>query len=355
MVSERRDPLVISRPFYLQSHNCGYCQCQKSMPSHEYPSEASIPKTPTHVTIGCKVEQMTCSDYDEFMNLGFRRSGDFLYKGDMLRGCCRMYTIRTELKQMNISKEHRQVVNRFKKAILDPESTKSGKSRDQRIQHNQRFSLSSLLEAERASSRFYTRFEPAKFSNEKFALYKKYQTVVHNDKPEDITKSSFTNFLCHSPFLDHEIEGTTQEWTELNTWVAESGKSADKDNLASRKATRLGPTHECYYLDGTLIAISVLDFLPSGVSSVYLIWDPDYAHLSLGTLSGIREIQMCHELNLGYYYLGYYIEDCDKMRYKKKFGGEVLDVCNEAFVPLEAVRPFMQNDQFWAISEDAME
>ena len=93
-----------------------------------------------------------------------------------------------------------------------------------------------------------------------------------------------------------------------------------------RQVSRLGPTHECYYLDGKLIAISVIDFLPTGVSSVYLIWDPDYAHLSLGTLLAVREVQMCHELNLGYYYLGYYLEDCDKMRYKKKFGGEVLDV-----------------------------
>ena len=104
-------------------------------------------------------------------------------------------------------------------------------------------------------------------------------------------------------------------------------------------------------MDGKLIAISVLDFLPSGLSSVYFIWDPDYAHLSLGTLLGIREIQMCKELGLGYYYLGYYIEDCAKMRYKGKFGGEVLDVCNGAYAPLERIKPFLHDGKFFTLSE----
>ncbi|GEQ69204.1 hypothetical protein JCM33374_g2875 [Metschnikowia sp. JCM 33374] len=381
MVKERRDPLVISRPFYLDSFDCGYCQCDKPTPepaARPFPPEANVPQKLTHVTIGCKVQQMTCGDYDDFINMGFRRSGDFLYKGDMLRGCCRMYTIRTSLKQMSILKEHRQVVNRFKRAILEPvdgqaghageakEAEEAGEAKEARKKtpkhdQNSKFVLSSLIEAEKSSARFHTRFEPAKFSEEKFALYKKYQISVHGDSPEKVTKSSFKNFLCDTPFLDREVNGSAEEWRELNSWVQhwngatqneQHHIAGDGPRKRTRQVRRRGPTHECYYLDGKLIAISVLDFLPSGISSVYLIWDPAYAHLSLGTLSGIREVQMCNELGLGYYYLGYYIDDCDKMRYKKKFGGEILDVCNETYVPLDKVRPMMENDNFWVITEE---
>ena len=37
-----------------------------------------------------------------------------------------------------------------------------------------------------------------------------------------------------------------------------------------------------YMMDGKLIAFSVIDILPGCVSSVYFVWDPDYAWASLG-------------------------------------------------------------------------
>jgi len=37
-----------------------------------------------------------------------------------------------------------------------------------------------------------------------------------------------------------------------------------------------------YMIDGKLIAFSVIDILPGCVSSVYFVWDPDYAWASLG-------------------------------------------------------------------------
>jgi hypothetical protein len=57
-----------------------------------------------------------------------------------------------------------------------------------------------------------------------------------------------------------------------------------------------GSHHVLYRLDGKIIAIAVLDLLPNAVSSVYFIWDPDYAGLSLGKLSALREAQMVREM-----------------------------------------------------------
>lgn len=328
------------------------------------PQEAHPPTQCTHISIGSQVELMLCQQYDELINQNFRRSGCFLYKGDMLRGCCRMYTIRTDFEHLKITKEHRQTVNRFRRAILPVEHVDEKLGKEGIEKHEKRrnsganpngavkksgkptpkhmFSLDSLREAEIASTTFYTRFEPSLFSDEKFELYRKYQISVHNDEPDEVTEQSFRRFLCDTPFPDHEVNGTLAQWNALKN------RGSVLDDPESR---RIGPTHECYYLNNKLIAVLVLDFLPSGVSSIYFIWDPDYAHLSLGTLLGLREITMCKEMGLGFYYLGYYIHDCPKMRYKAKFGGEILDVCNEAFMELSAALPLLQDGRFFLLED----
>lgn len=326
---------VISPPRYIKSYDCGYCHCKKEFSPYEWlPEDANAPERNTHITIGLFVHLMDTHQYAQLVNRGFRRLGRYLYTGDMLRGCCRMYTIRTNTHHYGLTKKHRKVINRFERAIGYAPSGPND------LLGNE--DLKSLVGIELDSIRFRTRFEPAKFSKEKFALYKKYQVHVHGDDPEDVSESQFKSFLCDTPF-DSELEGDDEQWEFLNNW---------KVLYSERKCRRLGPTHECYYLDGKLIAISVLDFLPCGLSSVYFIWDPDYARLSLGTLLALREILMCKLLGLGDYYLGYYIADCPKMKYKDQFGGEILDVCNQAFVPFDIVKGFMERDIFFVTDGD---
>jgi Arginine-tRNA-protein transferase, C terminus len=74
-----------------------------------------------------------------------------------------------------------------------------------------------------------------------------------------------------------------------------------------------------YRLDGRLIALGVLDLLPHGVSSVYLIYHEDVTGWEFGKLSALREIAMAIEEGYGHYYMGYYIHSCTKMRYKRSF------------------------------------
>lgn len=64
-------------------------------------------------------------------------------------------------------------------------------------------------------------------------------------------------------------------------------------------------------VDGKLIAVGVLDILPKCLSSVYLFYDPDYAHLALGKVSALREIALVLQLQrkagfheCQWYYLG---------------------------------------------------
>lgn len=97
----------------------------------------------------------------------------------------------------------------------------------------------------------------------------------------------------------------------------------------------LGSFHQQYYLDDKLIAVAVIDILPSCISSVYFFYDPEYSFLSLGTYSSLRELAYAQELHqelpdLQYYYMGFYIHSCPKMRYKAKLAASYL-LCPEVY------------------------
>ena len=51
-----------------------------------------------------------------------------------------------------------------------------------------------------------------------------------------------------------------------------------------------GSFHQQYWLDGRIVAVGVIDILPTCVSSVYLYYHPDFASLSLGSYSALRSV-----------------------------------------------------------------
>ncbi|XP_062134098.1 arginyl-tRNA--protein transferase 1 isoform X1 [Drosophila sulfurigaster albostrigata] len=142
------------------------------------------------------------------------------------------------------------------------------------------------------------------------ALYRKYQIVIHNDNPARLTLSSMQRFLVKSP-LKHQ-------------------KSEDTPDMG------YGSFHQQYWLDDKLIAVGVIDILPGSVSSVYFFYDPDYSFLSLGTYGSLREIDLVQTIaermpSLKYYYMGFYIHSCTKMRYKGKLSASYL-LCPETYI-----------------------
>gem|GEM_PF-2118 len=67
------------------------------------------------------------------------------------------------------------------------------------------------------------------------------------------------------------------------------------------------------------MALCVLDELDHGLSAMYTFFDPAQAARSLGTYVILWQIEKARRLNLPCLYLGYWIKDCDKMRYKTDF------------------------------------
>jgi arginyl-tRNA--protein-N-Asp/Glu arginylyltransferase len=68
-----------------------------------------------------------------------------------------------------------------------------------------------------------------------------------------------------------------------------------------------------------LLAIAVTDHTPNGLSAVYTFFDPDEAHLGLGTFAILWQIHHARQLGLPWLYLGYWIRECRKMSYKSRF------------------------------------
>ncbi|XP_022424273.1 arginyl-tRNA--protein transferase 1 isoform X6 [Delphinapterus leucas] len=165
------------------------------------------------------------------------------------------------------------------------------------------------------SSQFKATFQ------ESYQVYKRYQMVVHKDPPDKPTVSQAEN-PPYGPDCGY------------------------------------GSFHQQYWLDGKIIAVGVIDVLPYCVSSVYLYYDPDYSFLSLGVYSALREIAFTRQLHektpqLSYYYMGFYIHSCPKMKYKGQYRPSDL-LCPETYVwvPIEQCLPSLENSKYCRFNQD---
>ncbi|KAG7630822.1 N-end aminoacyl transferase N-terminal [Arabidopsis suecica] len=174
------------------------------------------------------------------------------------------------------------------------------------------------------------------FDPGEYELYKRYQIKVHNDKPESISETSYKRFLVDTPLIE----------------VPSSGY----DDEEKVPPCGFGSFHQQYRVDDRLIAVGVIDILPKCLSSKYMFWDPDFASLSLGNYSALQEIDwvkqnQAHCSTLEYYYLGYYIHSCNKMRYKAAYRpSELLCPLRYQWVPFEVAKPLLDKKPYSVLS-----
>lgn len=114
---------------------------------------------------------------------------------------------------------------------------------------------------------------------EKFELYRRY--VAERHREQDASIESFIEFLYTSPIDTIEL------------------------------------TYRAH--DGRLLAVGLCDVSASSLSSVYFYFDPSESRRGLGTFGVLTEIEHAGSCGIPYYYLGYWIEGCRAMRYKKDF------------------------------------
>ncbi|TYK64544.1 arginyltransferase [Colwellia echini] len=72
-------------------------------------------------------------------------------------------------------------------------------------------------------------------------------------------------------------------------------------------------------IEDTLICIAVTDVLSNGLSAVYTFYHPNFKANGLGVFSILTQLSFCKQMSLPYLYLGYQIDDCQKMNYKDRY------------------------------------
>ncbi|KAI3660873.1 hypothetical protein MP638_006630 [Amoeboaphelidium occidentale] len=197
---------------------------------------------------------------------------------------------------------------------------------------------------------------PSSFVQDEYELYSKYQIEIHGDAPSEVTPNGYTRFLCKSSLA---LENNAPV-SKFNVGISDDFKFQFEPSIIPLGLGSYHVRYETLNSDNDqvvdLLAVSVLDVLPTGLSSVYFIYNTEYGFLSPGVFSALLEIQMVRHVHLQsttirsmkYYYLGYYIHNCTKMKYKGQFvPSEVLCPVTYNWTNLDdPVKEIMSREKF---------
>ena len=353
-----------------EGHNCGYCNSKDGSVSN-----------------GMWAHKLTCQDYQDLIDRGWRRSGHYCYKPCMEITCCPAYCIRCDVTNFKISKSQKSVAKKMTSFLLHGEKPKPEHKPDEKAGASQ-LSVDShktvrpgvgadptkprcckakdirkeLREKKKATSK--------QVSDSKSALpvesgtpaekdptsilevdrhgkkpLEMFLTLPASDKPpahclelqliessppspkfRSTFKESFALYQKYQMAIHHDTEEKCSEKT-FKRFLCDSPLIPMPG--AKEWPCGYGSFHQHYRIDGKLIAVGVVDILPHCLSSVYLFYDPDFNFLSLGAYSALRELEMTRRLYLGekalqFYYMGYYIHSCPKMSYKGQYSPSYL-------------------------------
>lgn len=180
--------------------------------------------------------------YDRLARLGFRRSGDHVYRPHC-PGCDACESLRIPVQRFTPNRSQRRIWQR--------------------------------------NQDLHTEVVDCLFRDEHFALFSTYLKARHlGGGMDDTTPESYLDFI-------------TSPWSDTR--------------LVEFRHQR------------QLLAVAVVDYLADGLSAVYTYFDPNQTRRSLGIQAILWQIYESQRLQLPWTYLGYWIANCEKMRYKADF------------------------------------
>ncbi len=129
----------------------------------------------------------------------------------------------------------------------------------------------------------YYAMQPAKVTQEQFELLRRYLGSRHGEgSMVDMTFEEYQEM----------VESST-----VNTYLVEYRK----------------------FIDNALYAVALTDHMSDGLSMVYSFFNPEVETRGLGNYLILKHIQYCQENNFPYVYLGYWVQESQKMAYKSRF------------------------------------
>jgi len=116
--------------------------------------------------------------------------------------------------------------------------------------------------------------------------------------------------------LYQAYQAARHQETEDNTKEEKDPATQYRDFLVQSNVDSLSIS---FTLHDQLKMVSIVDVVEDGVSAVYTFYDTADSKASFGTYSVLWLIEWCKQLGLPYLYLGYWIQDSQKMAYKRNF------------------------------------
>lgn len=208
----------------------------------EYPCNY-LPKRTASSQMVAPIDRIDDSNYGQLLDLGFRRSG--------------LYVYRPHCSTCKACQSYRVVVDAF------------APNRSQR-------------RCLKKWSHLSARIVDLSFSEEHFALYRRYIDTRHADGAmADDSEEQFQQFFLRSAITSFLVEF--------------------RDDL------------------GILRMVSVIDQTAHGLSAMYTFYDPTPEFAGLGTYGILWQVQIARRFGLQFVYLGYWIAGSEKMHYKQQF------------------------------------
>ena len=378
-------------------HKCGYCKSEDS-----------------NVSNGMWAHQMTCQDYKDLIDRGWRRSGKYCYKPLMNRTCCPLYTIRCDAAAFQLSKSQKVVMKKFnhylefglpKKSeassekptssepkgtssdgtsVKTPKTVKPGVGQDpnkppcrkakelrrERKMEKQQQSQSKENSSggpsagahamkSTASSDHKKSIEELLPNPEKYLAHKLEIKLIQSSPPSPEFQATFKeSYALYRKYQVsvHKDKPSDVPEKQFTRFLVDSPLMRSKNS--SKDSVEYGSYHQHYYVDGKLIMVGVVDILPSCLSSVYVFYDPDFMFLSPGVYSALTELAAIRgyhktDPSFHYYYMGYYVHSCPKMNYKGHYTPSFL-VCPETYrwIPIEKCKEKLNAAKYCRFEED---
>jgi leucyl-tRNA---protein transferase len=123
-----------------------------------------------------------------------------------------------------------------------------------------------------------------------------------------------------SPLADVQRVSLYNRHKELRR-LGDSQTGIDLDGYREFLVMTCCDSFEMRYYDrrDALVGVALVDRGSISLSAVYCYYDPAMPRLSLGTYSILKQVELCKTWGLRFLYLGLYIADCERMRYKARF------------------------------------